>query len=114
MPNLDDIERHLVSLSRAEKASLLQRIVQDLGDVFPGVESTTLLMHLDLAGICCSSGSACNTGVVTASHVTNAMGVPKYAAVSAVRLSFSKYNTKEEIDRVIEVLPPLVEKLTQA
>ncbi|UCD25596.1 MAG: cysteine desulfurase [Gemmatimonadota bacterium] len=81
---------------------------------FAGVESTTLLMHLDLAGICCSSGSACNTGVVTASHVTNAMGVPNYAAISAVRISFSKYNTKEEVNRVIELLPPLVEKLTQA
>lgn len=80
---------------------------------FPGVDSSTLLMHLDLAGVCCSSGSACNTGTVTASHVLTAMGVPNALAVSAVRFSFSKYNTEEEVQRVIAVLPPLVTKLTQ-
>jgi cysteine desulfurase len=81
---------------------------------FPGVDSSTLLMHLDLAGICCSSGSACNTGTVTASHVLTAMGVPNELAVSAVRFSFSKHNTEEDVLRVFEVLPPLVAKLTQA
>ena len=80
---------------------------------FPGVDSSTLLMHLDMAGICCSSGSACNTGTVTASHVLSAMNVPNELAVSAVRLSFSKHNTEEEVQRVIEILPPLVTKLTQ-
>jgi cysteine desulfurase len=81
---------------------------------FPGVDSSTLLMHLDLAGICCSSGSACNTGTVTASHVSTAMRIPNDLAVSAVRFSFSKYNTEQEVRHVIEVLPPLVEKLTRA
>jgi len=79
---------------------------------FPGVDSSTLLMHLDLAGICCSSGSACNTGTVTTSHVLTAMNVANELAVSTVRFSFSKYNTEEEVQRVIEVLPPLVTKLT--
>ena len=83
-------------------------------DAVPGVDSSTLLMHLDLAGICCSSGSACNTGTVTASHVLTAMGVPNELAVSAVRFSFSKHNTEEDVQRVFEVLPPLVTKLTQA
>ena len=81
---------------------------------FPGVDSSTLLMHLDLAGICCSSGSACNTGTVTASHVLTAMRVPNGLAVSAVRFSFSTYNTEQEVRHVIDVLPPLVEKLTRA
>jgi cysteine desulfurase len=81
---------------------------------FPGVDSSTLLMHLDLAGICCSSGSACNSGTVTASHVCTAMGVPNELAISAIRFSFSKYNSEQEVRHVLEVLPPLVEKLTRA
>jgi cysteine desulfurase len=124
---LDATAKHVGELRDSLERGLLEALpqAQIIGDgssraphiayiSFPGVDSSTLLMHLDLAGICCSSGSACNTGTVTASHVLTAMGVPNELAVSAVRFSFSKHNTEEDVLRVFEVLPPLVAKLTQA
>ena len=124
---LDATAKHVGALRDSLERGLLEALpqAQVIGDgssraphiayiSFPGVDSSTLLMHLDLAGICCSSGSACNTGTVTASHVLTAMGVPNELAVSAVRFSFSKHNTEDDVQRVFEVLPPLVTKLTQA
>jgi cysteine desulfurase len=78
---------------------------------FPGADGTSILMHLDQAGICCSSGSACNTGTGSYSHVLRAMGVPPDSARSAVRVSFSHDNTTEDVDRAIAVMPDIVQKL---
>jgi cysteine desulfurase len=77
---------------------------------FPGADSESLLMQLDLEGIACSSGSACNTGVVAASHVLTAMDVDPDAAVGALRFSFALSNTLEEVERTAAVLPRIVEK----
>jgi cysteine desulfurase len=79
----------------------------------PGVDSATILMHLDLAGICCSTGSACNTGAVSASHVLTAMQTPDELAFSVVRFSFSMHNTAEDVERVVDVMPQLVAKLRE-
>jgi hypothetical protein len=77
---------------------------------FAGVDSESMLMQLDLEGIACASGSACNTGVVAASHVLEAMRVDPAAAVGALRFSFALSNTMREVERVAAALPEVVEK----
>ena len=79
----------------------------------PGTDSEALLMHLDLAGIACSSGSACSTGAVEPSHVLTAMGVPRELGVAALRFSFGRENTAEDVEAVIGALPKIVEKVRQ-
>lgn len=78
---------------------------------FPGTESEALLMHLDLAGVACSSGSACTTGAVTPSHVLTAMGIPHDLAVATLRLSFGVQNTMDDVTAVLERLPRVVAKV---
>jgi cysteine desulfurase len=77
----------------------------------PGTDSEALLMHLDLAGIACSSGSACSTGAIEPSHVLTAMGVPRELGVAALRFSFGKDSTMEDVDALGAVLPRIVEKV---
>jgi len=77
----------------------------------PGTDSEALLMHLDLAGIACSSGSACSTGTVEPSHVLTAMGVPRELGVAALRFSFGKDSTAEDVEAVAAALPRIVEKV---
>lgn len=76
-----------------------------------GADSEALLMHLDLAGIAVSSGSACSTGAVEPSHVLLAMGVPRDLALGAVRFSFGRENTQEDVDRAVEAVPAVVAKV---
>ena len=75
------------------------------------VEAESLLIGLDLAGIAVSSGSACSSGTLEPSHVLKAMGLPHARTLGSIRFSLGTANTEAHIDRVIEVLPPLVEKL---
>jgi cysteine desulfurase len=79
----------------------------------PGTDSEAMLMHLDLAGVCCSSGSACTTGSVTPSHVLTAMGVPHDLAVASLRFSFGAQNTDEETRTVLDRLPRVVAKVRE-
>jgi len=79
----------------------------------PGTDSEAMLMHLDLAGIACSSGSACSTGSVEPSHVLTALGVPWDRAIAALRFSFGKQNTMADVDYVAEHLPGIVAKVRQ-
>ncbi|HEX8950067.1 MAG TPA: cysteine desulfurase NifS [Dissulfurispiraceae bacterium] len=78
---------------------------------FEYVEGEAILLRLDEFGICASSGSACTSGSLEPSHVLRAMGVPFTAMHGSIRFSLSRYNTEEEIDRVIEVLPPIIKDL---
>ena len=75
------------------------------------VEAESLLIGLDLAGIAVSSGSACSSGTLEPSHVLKAMGLPHARTLGSIRFSLGASNTDADIDRVLEVLPPLVEKL---
>ena len=75
------------------------------------VESESLLIGLDLAGIAVSSGSACSSGTLEPSHVLKAMGLTHGRTLGSIRFSLGASNTQADIDRVIEVLPPLVAKL---
>jgi cysteine desulfurase len=77
----------------------------------PGTDSEGLLMHLDLAGVACSSGSACNTGSVTPSHVLTAIGVPAELATASLRCSLSHQSAASDVDRFLEVLPGIVAKV---
>jgi cysteine desulfurase len=76
-----------------------------------GADSEALLMHLDLAGIAASSGSACTTGAVEPSHVLVAMGVPRELALGAIRFSLGRESTAADVDRVVEVMPAVVAKV---
>jgi len=76
----------------------------------PGTDSESLLMALDLAGVACSSGSACQSGGVEPSHVLAALGVQADLASAAVRMSLGALTTDDCIDRVAQLFPALIEK----
>ena len=78
---------------------------------FEYIEGEAILMLLNKAGIAASSGSACTSGSLEPSHVMMAMGIPYTAAHGTIRFSFSCYNTMEEVERVIEAVPPIVAQL---
>lgn len=78
---------------------------------FEFIEGEGILLLLDEHGICASSGSACTTGSLEPSHVLRAMGVPYTRAHSATRFSLSRYTTEAEIDKVLSVLPSIIDKL---
>ncbi len=78
---------------------------------FEYVEGESILLMMNEHGICASSGSACTSGSLEPSHVLRAMGVPFTAAHGSIRFSLSIYNTEEEIDFIIETLPPIIERL---
>ena len=78
---------------------------------FEFIEGESILLMMDAFGICASSGSACTSGSLQPSHVLRAMGVPFTMAHGSIRFSLSVYNTEDEIDFVIEKLPPIVETL---
>lgn len=80
---------------------------------FEYVEGESILLMMDEFGICASSGSACTSGSLEPSHVLRAMGVPFTAAHGSIRFSLSVYNTEEEIDFIIEKLPPIIERLRE-
>lgn len=77
---------------------------------FLGVEGESILIALDLEGVAVSTGSACASGSLKASHVLLAMGIKVEVSHSSVRFTLGKHNTKEEIDKVIKMLPGLVER----
>ncbi|PYL62386.1 MAG: cysteine desulfurase NifS, partial [Verrucomicrobia bacterium] len=78
---------------------------------FEGIESSAALLLLDRHGICCSAGSACRTGSQEASHVLRAMNPNGDGARRSLRFSFGRFNTEAEIDRAIETVPRVIEKL---
>lgn len=80
---------------------------------FEYIEGESILMLLDQFGICASSGSACTTGSLEPSHVLRAMALPYTAAHGAIRFSFSRYNTMEEVQFTLEKLPPIIARLRE-
>ncbi|WP_075215093.1 cysteine desulfurase NifS [Mongoliimonas terrestris] len=78
---------------------------------FEYVEGEAILLHLNRAGIAASSGSACTSGSLEPSHVLRAMDIPFTAAHGSIRFSFSRENTDQDVDRVLDVLPGILEKL---
>jgi cysteine desulfurase len=87
-----------------------ERLANNAAFCFAGVSGPDLVAQLDTAGICASSGSACNAGAVTPSHVLAALGVPEALAGGALRLTLGAENTAAEIDRTVEVLVAAVQE----
>ncbi len=88
-----------------------KRMPCNLNFSFEGIEGESLLLQLDLQGIAASSGSACTSGSLDPSHVLLSIGLPHEIAHGSLRISMSDYTTEEDIDRLLEVLPVIVEKL---
>ena len=88
-----------------------RRLPNNTNFCFKYIESEAILLHLDMLGVCASSGSACSSGSDHPSHVLEAMGIPAEFARSSVRMTLGKGTTEEEIDFVLEKLRSIVEKL---
>lgn len=80
---------------------------------FEGIEGESLLLMLDLKGVCGSSGSACTSGSLDPSHVLLSIGLPHEIAHGSLRLTFSEENTLDDAKYIMEVLPPIVQRLRQ-
>ncbi len=93
--------------------SLENRLCFNINFSFGSIEGESLLLMLDLKGICASSGSACTSGSLDPSHVLLALGKSHEVAHGSLRISLGKYTTKQEIDYLIEVLPPIVDRLRE-
>ena len=102
-------------LERIPYASLnghpTQRLPNNANIAFDFVEGESVLLLLDQHGIAASSGSACTSGSLEASHVLQAIGLPYEQAIGSVRFSVGKDTTAEDVDYVLDVLPPLIERL---
>ena len=109
----DDLHNRLIAAIPSVRVNgdMEHRLPNTTNLSFEYIEGESILMHMDIYGICASSGSACTTGSLEPSHVLRAMGVPYTAAHGAIRFSLSRYNTQEDVDAVVEVMPGIIEKI---
>lgn len=103
--NLLKIDRSRINGDR------VKRLPGNVNMCFQGIEGESLLLMLDLKGVAASSGSACTSGSLDPSHVLLAIGLPHEIAHGSLRLTFSDDNTEEDIDYILSVIPPIVERL---
>ena len=119
IPALDEVRRkrdRLISeLTKIPYSKLnghpTDRLAGNVNIGFEFIEGESILMWLDMAGVCASTGSACSSASLDPSHVLLATGVPHEKAHGSIRLSISHETTDEDIDYILEVLPPIVERL---
>ena len=108
-------DKLIAGLSRIPHSALngdpVNRLPGNVSFCFEGIEGESLLLLLDAAGICASSGSACTSGSLDPSHVLLAIGRPHEVAHGSLRLTIDAGNTEEEIDKIIEAVPAVVERL---
>lgn len=102
---LKDIERSRIN------GDMDNHLPGTLNMCFEGIEGESLLLLLDMKGICASSGSACTSGSLDPSHVLLAIGVPVEIAHGSLRLSISEYNTMDEMDYIVNTIPEVVSYL---
>jgi cysteine desulfurase len=100
--------------SATQNGDTTHRLANTLNVSFAGLSSETILMALDLEGICASSGSACMVGSVVASHVLLAMGLPAALASSAVRFSLGHETTEDEVDRAGDIIARVMNRMSSA
>ena len=123
---MPDETRHLTTLRDKLIKGLFERIPEiklnghptkrlpgNVNISYKYVEGESLLLHLDMNGIAASSGSACTSGSLEPSHVLMAIGLNHETAHGSVRMSLGKYNTEQDIDKVLEVYPGIVAKLRE-
>ena len=89
----------------------VKRLPNNVNVSFQFIEGESLLIMLDMKGICASSGSACTSGSLDPSHVLLAIGLPHEIAHGSVRLTLSEENTTEELDYVVETIKEITDKL---
>jgi len=89
----------------------VKRLPGNINMCFEGIEGESLLLSLDLKGICASSGSACTSGSLDPSHVLLSIGLPHEIAHGSLRITFSEQNTEEDVDYILDVLPKIVAHL---
>lgn len=116
--HLNDLRRHFEHGLQKELPIVMingegPRISNTSNLCFPGIDGETLLIQLDMAGIAVSHGSACASGALEPSRVLIQMGIPQKMARCSLRFSFSRMNTREEIDRVVEITSHIVQKLSK-
>ena len=108
-------DKLIAGLSRIPHSALngdpVNRLPGNVSFCFEGIEGESLLLLLDASGICASSGSACTSGSLDPSHVLLAIGRPHEVAHGSLRLTIDAGNTEEEIDKIIEAVPAVVERL---
>jgi cysteine desulfurase len=97
-----------------ENGDPVNRLGNTLNISFPGLDSETILMGLDLEGICASSGSACMVGSVVASHVLLAMGLPAELAGAAIRFSLGRETTDHDIDRAGTIVGEVIHRISSS
>jgi cysteine desulfurase len=108
----DRLESGLLrAIDRSSRNGAEPRLPNTANLAFEGVEAEGILMLLDQAGICASSGSACTTGSLEPSHVLTAMGCSPARARASIRLSLGRYNTETEVDYALREIPSVIEKL---
>ena len=90
-----------------------KRLPGNFSMCFEGIEGESLLLMLDMNGVCASSGSACTSGSLDPSHVLLAIGLKHEVAHGSLRLSLSENNTIEDVDYILEVLPPIIDRLRE-
>ena len=112
----DDFSTHIAKLfpDAQQNGEPVHRLANTLNTSFIGVDSETMLMALDLEGVCASSGSACMVGSVRASHVLLAMGSPMESARSAIRFSLGRRTTPEEIANAADALGRIAKRTKDA
>ena len=111
-PMRDKLIHEILKIDRSRlNGDLEHRLPGNVSFCFQGVEGESLLLMLDMKGICASSGSACTSGSLDPSHVLLSIGLPHEVAHGSLRLSFGDYNTMEDVDYIIETLPPIIERL---
>jgi cysteine desulfurase len=109
----DRLERAILAAvpGTAINGDPLQRVPNTTNISFEGIEAESLLIALDLEGVAVSTGSACSSGTLEASHVLRAMGLPAARTRNSLRFSLGSETTADEIDFVVRVMPALVARL---
>ena len=111
-PMRDKLIHEILKIDRSRlNGDLEHRLPGNVSFCFQGVEGESLLLMLDMKGICASSGSACTSGSLDPSHVLLSIGLPHEVAHGSLRLSFGDDSTMEDVDYIIETLPPIIERL---
>ena len=108
---LTELPRAIPMLAITGPRDAAQRLPGNVSCTVGFVEGESILLALDLAGIAASSGSACTTGSVEPSHVLVATGMPTELARGSLRFTLGRGNTDADIDRLLDVLPPIVQRL---